>query len=527
VIRRAATATLLVLASLAGWSPRARAQDRLLDLLGATGNAARAQASAVAPLVPMSGPVDPAEYVIGPGDVLQLNLSGSLTRTWDLAVTPEGTLFVPSVGSLMVAGSSLLDARQRVLQRVSTEYRGVTIDLRLVRPREMLVHLTGQSRLQGALEVPGTSRVSEVLVDTLFAPHASRRNIEIRRQGAHGEARIQVDLLRFRLTGRRRSDPLLQDGDVIYIPISTTHIGIEGAVARSGQFELSPGDSLSTLLELAGGPLPEAIDDALLVRFRDAIHLDTLSFHISDLLKRKFDVALHDGDRAFLYYQPRYHELHNATILGEVHRPGAIPLEEGRTRLSDLVTAAGGFTAEADLSALRVFRASRLAKEGDPEIERLAQLSRKDMTGSEYEVLRARLTGRREDFRVDWKRLKDNPDLDIILRADDIVRVDPVVPSVRVEGEVRRPGLVRYTAGRSVAGYVRLAGGYSDRAWRGQVRVTRSVTGQTILARDVPTIEPGDMVWVPERGEGTGWENLRATLLLLAQVATVIVAIRR
>ena len=523
--RRCAALLALALASCPG---PARAQDRLMDLLGsASAGRAPSASSAVGPFVPMSGPVDPAEYVIGPGDVLQLNLSGSVTRSWDLSVTPEGTLFVPSVGSLAVAGSTLLDARQRVLQRVSTEYRGVSIDLRLVRPRAMLVHITGQTRLAGVLDVPGTSRVSEILVDTVFAPHASRRNIEIRRQTPRGEVRIPVDLQRFRLTGRGRADPLLRDGDVVHIPVSTTHIGVEGAVGRPGQYEIAPGDSLSTLLGLGDGPLPESVDNALLVRFRDATHLDTLGFKVSDVIQGRFDVPLHDGDRAFVYFQPRYHQLSNATILGEVRRPGAIPLEEGRTRLTDLVAAAGGFLPDADLAALRVFRASRFAGESDPEIERLAPLSRRDMTASEYEVLRARLTARREDFRVDWTRLRDHPDLDIILRADDIVRVDPVVPSVRVEGEVRRPGIMRHVAGRSVAAYVRLAGGFSNRASRNQVRVTRAVTGQSILARDVQTIEPGDLIWVPERGDTPTWQNLQSTLLLLAQIATVIVAIRK
>ena len=518
-------APLLVLA-LAALASGARAQERLLDVLGGSGAAARMQNAALAVLVPMSGPVDPAEYVIGPGDVLQLNLSGSVTRQWDLAVTPEGTLYVPSVGSLAVAGTSLLDARQKVLQRVSTEYRGVSIDLRLVRPRTMLVHLTGQTRLQGALGIPATSRVSEVLVDTVFGVRASRRNIEIRRQTPRGESRIPVDLLRFRLTGRRRSDPLLRDGDILHIPVTGSPIGIEGAVGRPGHYEIAAGDSLSTLLEIGGGPLPEAADEALLVRFHDPTKLDTTSFRLSDLVQGRFDVALRDGDRAFFYFRPRYHELSNATILGEVARPGAIPLEEGRTRLSDLIAAAGGFLPDADLSALRVFRAGRM--EGtDAEVERLAQLSRREMTASEYEVLRAKLTARHEEFRVDWKRVKGTPELDIVLRAGDIVRVDRVVPSVRVEGEVRRPGLVQHAPGRGVGAYVRLAGGYNGRAWRSQIRVTRAITGQTILARDVPSIEPGDMIWVPERAESASWQNLQATLLFLAQVATVIVAVRR
>ncbi len=522
--RRALAALLagLLLAS------SAAAQDRVLDLLGASGTTARMQTPGSAmSLVPMSGPVDPAEYVLGPGDVLQLNLSGSVTRSWDLVVTPEGTLYVQSVGSLAVAGTSLLEARAHVLKRVSEEYRGVSIDLRLVRPRAMLIHITGQSRLSGALEVPGSRRVSEILVDTVFAPRASRRNIELRRQTATGELRLLVDLFRFRLTGHRRLDPLLRDGDIVHIPVSSSHIGIEGAVGRPGQYEWVPGDSLSTLIEIGGGPLPETVEDAWLVRFRDATQFDSVAFRVSEVLAGRYDIALRHGDRAFLYFQPRFHEPEHATILGEVHRPGAIPLEAGKTRLTDLVRSAGGFLERADLAALRVFRANRFAGEGDPEIERLANLSRKEMTASEYEVLRARLTARREDFRVDWRRVLENRDLDLFLRAGDIVRVDPIVAAVRVEGEVRRPGLVQYDPGRTVNAYVRLAGGLSNRASRAQMRVTRAVTGQTILAKDVRSIEAGDLIWVPERGETAAWQNAQSMLLVLAQIATVILAIRR
>ncbi len=522
--RRAWTVCLAAL-SLA--SP-AWAQDRLLDLLGASG-AGRTQASSaggVVALPPMTGPVDPAEYMVGPGDVLQVNLTGGVTRTWEAMVSPEGTLFVPSVGGIPVAGLSLLDARRVVTQRVSVEYRKVNVDLRLLRPRVMLVHLAGETRHNGPLEVSGASRASEVLADTLLAPRSSRRNIEVRRRTPQGEQRIPLDLLRFRLTGRLPRDPLLRDGDVLFVPVSNSHIGIEGAVGRAGQYELAAGDSLSTLFELGGGVLADATDEAILVRFRDATHMDSLGFRVSDVVAGRFDVALRDGDRAFVYYIPHFHRLEHASILGEVQRPGAYPLEPGVTRLSDMVRASGGFLETADLAALRVFRADPRSGDRDPEIERLSQLSRRDMTSSEYEVLRARITARREDFRVDWNRVKSDPDLDMLMRTGDIVRVDPSLAAVRVEGEVRRPGLVRHEANRKVSEYVRLAGGFSQRASRGQVRITRAVTGQTLLAREVSALEPGDLIWVPERGDVAVWQNTQSLLLVLAQIATVIVAVR-
>jgi protein involved in polysaccharide export with SLBB domain len=263
------------------------------------------------------------------------------------------------------------------------------------------------------------------------------------------------------------------------------------------------------------------------VRFRDATHTDTVSFRVSEVAAGRYDLALRDGDRAFVYFQSGYHQLESASIFGEVKRPGAYPLSPGNTHISALVAAAGGFLPNADLATLRVFRANNRAGEADPEVERLAGLSRKEMTASEYELFRSRLTARREDFRVDWNRLQGNPDLDMTLRGGDILRVDPVLPSIRVEGEVRRPGLIRYERGRGIEEYVKLAGGYSERAAHKQVRVTRSVTGQTILGRDADGLEPGDLVWVPEKPEPTTWNNFQSFLLVLAQVATVVVVVRR
>ncbi len=498
---------------------------------GQTGAAATSRAlvspSGGTVMAPMSGPLDPAEYVVGPGDVLEINLGGSVTRAWDAQILPEGTVYIPSVGSIQLAGLTLSEARATVLRRIAVEYRGVSIDLRLLRPRTMLVYLIGETSSAGALEVSAASRASELLVESLFNGGGSRRNVEVRRRTPEGEKRIRMDLTRFRLTGFLSQDPLLREGDVLFFPRAGEAVAIDGAVGRAGRFELAPGDSLSTLLALAGGALPEATDEGVLVRFVDATRTDSTSFRVSDVVAGRYDVALRAGDHAYLYFQPRYHHLEQVSIMGEVQRPGTYPLLPGLIRLSSLLDAAGGFLPEADRASLRVLRANPQPAAADPGIERLAQLGRNDMTTSEYEAMRARATANRPEFRIDWNRVKPGGDLDLTLRPGDVIRVDPLGASVRVEGEVRLPGIVRYEAGRKASDYVRLAGGFSERAQRGRVRVKRAVTGQTILAKDVDSLQPGDLIWVPERAESAVWQNTQSLLLVVAQVATFIVAVRR
>jgi protein involved in polysaccharide export with SLBB domain len=506
------------------------AQDRMPDIPGVPSGSFGALNNPDAQLAgtaPLGGPVDPKEYIVGPGDVFQLHLSGNLTRTVTLQVGAEGTLYAPGHGSVPVAGRTLEDTRREVLKRLAGEFRGVTMDLRLVRTRLMQIFLTGDIRTIGPLVVPASAHVSDVLPDSLFGQTSSRRNIVIRRHvsASKRDTLITADLDRFRQSGDRSLDALLSDGDVLVVPTVSRWVQIEGAVARPAKFELGPRDSLRTLLSLAGGALPSASDSALLVRFTTPTVTESTFFAVSEVISGLFNPPMRDGDQAYLYFVPRFHVIERASIYGEIDRPGSYPIHHGYTRLSGIVREAGGFLDRADLSTIRVFRGSQFAREADPELARLSQLSRREMTSSEYALLRARLAARNEDLRVDWKRLSGSPDLDLLMEDGDIVRVDPITASVRVDGEVKRPGVIAFVEGRSVDEYVQLAGGYSKRASKGQVRITSRTNGHTSRAKDTPTLAPGDLIWVPEKGDSNLLQNSQTAMLVLAQIATVILAI--
>lgn len=264
----------------------------------------------------------------------------------------------------------------------------------------------------------------------------------------------------------------------------------------------------------------------LVVRFTGPASADSLWLSLDDALSGRVNLPIGDGDRVYVYFIPNYRQAHQAAVLGEVRRPGTFPITEGRTSLTDLVASAGGPLPSAELSTLRVHRTATLTAGKDQELERLLRLSRSDLTASEYEVLRTRLARLREDYSVDWARLQADPSLDLKLRDGDIVSVDRSVLAVRVDGEVRQPGLLNYVQGQNVYAYIERAGGLSNRAWRGKIRVTRFVTGQTLLARDVRSLDPGDFIWVPEKPDVTQWERLKEVLVALAQVATIVIAIR-
>lgn len=526
----------LAACTIAGAAPAARAQavvpDEMPDLAPSSEAKAQAdrarsmEARGLVSAVVQAGVIDPTKYLLGPGDMLEVDLWGRVARVIPLEVSPEGKVFLPGRGPLDVGGRTLEFARERILRGIAESYVGVNADVRLVRLRTFKVYLAGVVKQAGALEVTPATRASEAVSHVGLGDGASRRNIEVRHL-AGGVARLDLDS--FENLGRQESDPLLEDGDVILVPKSQQFVDILGAVPYGGRFELAPGDSLSTLLKLAGGLLPAASPErAFMVRFTSATERESLWVDLGAVLSKKEDFALRDGDHLYVHFRPEYHQVATVGIWGEVTQPGSYPIIPGRDRLSDLVHWAGGFRPVANSAAIHLLRETAGTDEKDPELDRLARLSRNEMTESEYTVLETKLALRKNSFRIDWGRVQGGrPDVDPLLQDGDLIRVDRLVKTVRVEGQVKRPGYVDFATGRSLGEYIQLAGGFTERSARSSVRVSRALTGQVIPARSLRNIQPGDFIWVPERRDVDAWGVFRDIATVTGQVAVIIFTLGR
>jgi protein involved in polysaccharide export with SLBB domain len=491
-----------------------------------TANRTPSSASLVTPDfgAPLPGVIDPERYYVGPGDRFTLWVWGAISRAQPLVVGPEGDVVIPEIGSVNVAGKSLAQARRLIRERVQKTLRNLQVDLQLSRLRTFRVYLTGAVAQPGPVLANGVTRVVDLLPDTLLLAGASRRSIQVRRADS---TLLTVDLQGFQLTGEDTHDPWLREGDVIHVPVATRFIGAWGAVGKPGSLELAEGDSVSTLLRLAGGVLPKVLgEEASLVRWRDGAERETLAVRIVDGKVTEGDGPLRDGDQLYLVQHPGWHESMHVWVVGRVPREGVFPIRLGTTRLSQAVAAAGGLLEDADASAIHLVRIPG-GTTADPEFDRLLRLSREDMTRSEYESFRAKLAARSPDIRVDWTLIEQGrTDLDLLLQDADVIRIERRTNAVRVDGQVRRPGLVPYEAGRSFDWYVEQAGGYTNRASSGHSRVTRAANGQGMLARDVAEISPGDQLWIPEKTDTSAWYYISQALIVAAQLATVWLAVR-
>lgn len=488
-----------------------------------------ARRSANEALVPatlaLSGPIDPATYRLGPGDKLVVQWTGRVTRSEFVDVGPAGDVFLSEIGSMNVAGQTLVAARRVILERLQRLTRDVRVEVQLARPRVFRVYLSGAVASPGPVEAVGGSRVSDIVRPDGLQPGASHRNLRVLHPDGTYEA---ADLERVFRIGDHSRDVWLRDGDAIVVPFSSEYVHISGAVLMPGMFERAGDDSLSTLLKLAGGLRPEAAPDgAQWIHWATSAAPETLTIDAHGVLAGSFDAALAHGDRVFIRALPDFRKGGEMRIEGDVARPGGYPVSTTGTRLSAILAAAGGMLPTADPSGIRLRRLSRSPIPTVEEQVKRSQAVQRELSVTEFEVSQAQLAVRNGDIMVDWTAVQRSPRaLDPLIEDGDVVTVPRLVNSLRIDGQVVKPGVLYFEPGLSLRKYVDQAGGYSGRAWRGHEQVTRAGTTHTLLARSAGDLRPGDTVWVPMRPEDSVWRRSAALLSALAQIATIVIAIR-
>ena len=390
--------------------------------------------------IPMDLPVGP-DYVLGPGDSLEIDLWGGVSQRMYRVVDREGRVSLPEAGPLLVSGRNLGDVQLAVQQVLRTEYRDVSADVSLSKLRTVRVYVVGDVAQPGAYDISSLSTP----LNALFAaggvtPRGSLRTLKHLRGKQLVEEVDAYDLL---LHGVRSDMNRLENGDTLLVPALGPQVTVDGMVRRPAIYELHGEDSLADVLELAGGILPTATLRHIEVQ-RVEVHekRTMLTLNLSpagdaDSAKGQLNAfKINDGDEVHIFPIAPYNE--DAIYLqGHVLRPGRFSYKAGM-HLSDLI---GSY--------------KDLLPEPAPHYAEIVRLNPPDFHPSV------------ESF--DLTAALENPASGPKLQPLDTVRVfsrydfEPA-PEVWVGGEVREPGKYRTSGQAHLRDTIYLAGGVTQDA---------------------------------------------------------------
>jgi protein involved in polysaccharide export with SLBB domain len=191
------------------------------------------------------------DYVLGPGDQLLIRIWGQVNFNAQLTVDRTGSIYLPQVGEIHVAGLPYAQVRQHIHDALGHIYKSFELSVEMGQLRSIQVFVVGQARR------PGTYTLSSLstLVTALFATggpsvQGSLRDIQLRR---NGQTISHFDLYDLLIFGDMSKDAQLLPGDVIYIPPVGPQIAISGDVHNPAIYELKGTPTVEESLRFAGG----------------------------------------------------------------------------------------------------------------------------------------------------------------------------------------------------------------------------------------------------------------------------------
>jgi protein involved in polysaccharide export with SLBB domain len=270
-----------------------------------------------------------ADYVIQPGDELQISIWGQFNALRRLIVSRTGEVTLPDVGPVSVAGMNYAQAASVFKSAFARLYKNFDLNVTLGRLHPIQIFVLGDARRPGSYTVSSLS----TLINAIFASggpssRGSMRGIQLKRENRLVQEFDLYDLL---INGDRSKDARLASGDVILIPAAGPSVAVAGSVEHSGIYELKAKTTLAEILRLSDGLSPLASRQQILI---ERVEGSTLRVLRIPMTPEGLRTDLKNGDIVrLLPIVPRFEN--TVALRGNVADPGKFPWRKGM-RLSDL-----------------------------------------------------------------------------------------------------------------------------------------------------------------------------------------------
>ena len=390
----------------------------------------------------------PANYKLGPGDEVIIDIWGANENTIRQTISPDGYISVENLGLVFLNGKTIKEADNYLRKELNKIYSGITEE----NPTSEIKVTLGQIRtiqinVMGEVELPGTYALSSL--STVF--HAlykaggvnelgSLRNIQLMR---NGQKVATVDVYEFMLKGKTLSDIRLQEGDVIIVPPYELLTHIEGKVKRPMYYEMKTGETVKSLIEYAGNFTGDAYTKNVRITRQNGREFQI--YTVDDIDYSVF--KLMDGDSLTVSAMLKRFE-NKLEIKGAVFRPGIYQYSGQLNTIKQLVAKAEGVTGDAFMGRAVLHR------------------EREDLT--------------KEIIQVDLKGILNGTKPDIALQRNDELYIPSIhdlqdIGTISIFGEVARPGEFPFAENATLEDMIIQAGGLKESASTVRVDVSRRI----------------------------------------------------
>jgi len=411
----------------------------------------------------------PSNYIIGPGDTINILFFGKKSIDFSQQVTRDGNLEIPELGPVSVAGLTFTELKANINERIANQMIGVKVSISLGELRSIRVFVLGDVEKPGSYTVNSLATLTNaILASGGITRIGTLRDIQLKR---NGKIISHFDLYDLLLRGDTSSDRRLLPGDVVFVPPIGPTVGVFGEVRRPAIYELiKDRKNLSDIVAAAGGASPNAKTTAVMIKSVNSINgISATEVNLATASGKAHQ--LKDGDMIHLSPVLEYNQDGFVTLTGEVKNPGVYIISPDET-LTSVIQRAGGFTNRAYLQGSVFTRKSLRRLEEKRKNEALQELEKEQLLETQPSGV---VTTNYESLRLFIEKLKNIPSLgrmvislegiiagettDVILKHGDTLNIPTVSQEVTVIGEVYYSTSHLYNVNYSIDDYVSSSGG--------------------------------------------------------------------
>lgn len=467
-------------------------------------------------VAPGAGYFDRETYILGPQDVLSVDIKGPISvNARALVINSSGYLFMPYTGNIKLAGLTLQEAEEKLDLALREELTDFEMSITIQKARPVEVQIIGDIPYPGNYKIPAGSRLDYALFPALFDVEPSdrdRNNVRYRNQflaesnyslrnlkiqRVNPSLNTDGDLISYFKGGVQQANPFIYDGDVIrvqQINENSPRVSISGAVQESQEVEYRKDDTIASLLTLSSG-FQSGADTTQAKLFRrngnqTAVHEISLSNENLD------EYLLQPNDRLIIPYLEGATRSASAWVYGEVTIPGNFPIVNDETTLKELLNYAGGLTPEALPNGSYLIRTNLTDRNVQSatalNTRQIMRTSDQIRQGFEYLEMEQQLGSDRRLF----VNLKTERDLkDIRITDGDRLYIPRDYQNVVLYGQLNNPGNYPFNSSLTVRDYIEKAGGFSISADTDRIFIIKA-GNRAWKNPSETTLESGDMIYV-------------------------------
>lgn len=390
----------------------------------------------------------PADYVLGAGDQVIIDIWGASQQSVDDVISPDGHVVIEGVGPINLSGLTVVEANEHVRAMLGEHFGGSSITLTLGATRSVKVEIVGDVVAPGSYTLSAFSTLFNALyMAGGINDMGTLRDIKVFRNGKQA---AKIDVYDYIINGNNKGNIRLQDNDLVVVGPYDAIVNIQGKVKRPMKYEMKSDEPISKLLSYTGGFTGDAFTKNIRV-----VRKSGREYSVHTVSKDNFaSFNLVDGDSIYVdSIIPRFSNM--VEIKGAVFHPGMYEVGEEIKTVYELLEAADGLREDAFTA-----RAVMHRRKEDRRLEVLA---------------------------VDVEGILDGTAPDIELRKEDVL----FIPSVddmrgeqvfRISGEVHFPGIYEFAENTTLEDFVLQAGGLTNKASMVKIDVYRRIYNPMAVA---------------------------------------------